>query len=142
MIEREDFNVFACGPVDPSHTIWYGLIINIRQLFRTRVFNPDTRLRFDRRLLLYPWPRGTSHITFNLGSANLKRWSVEIYKHIALILLALLWKRVDHDDFELILDGMELVHFYTSPAITLQPARHAQQASHIIKRIIVVFRFV
>ena len=96
----ENFNVFECCPVDPSHTIWYGLIINILELFRNRVFDPQTRTLFDKRLLFYQWPRGVPRLTFNIGSAKLKRWSMSIYKQIALVLPALFSNLLDDEDFK------------------------------------------
>jgi hypothetical protein len=96
--------------------------MNILQLFRNRVFDTDTRLAFDRRLFHYPWPRGISRISFNIGSAQLKRWSMSIYRQIALILPPLFWKLVDDDDFELVLDVMDIVQFYAAPFYTLANA--------------------
>jgi hypothetical protein len=122
-MEIPQFSIFDCCPVDPSHTIWYGLIINILQLFRNRVFDTTTRIVFDQRLLLYPWPRGMSRITFNIGSSKLKRWSMSIYKQIALILPALFWNLVDDDDFETILDIMDIVQFYAASLYSINNAR-------------------
>ena len=115
--------MFECCPVDPSHTIWYGLIINVLQLFRNRVFDPATRVIFDQRLLYYHWPTGTTRITFNIGSAKLKRWSFSIYKQIALILPALFWNLIDGGDFHLILDITEVVEFYATPSYSLAKTR-------------------
>jgi hypothetical protein len=115
-----NFNLFECCPVDPSHTIWFGLIINILQLFRNRVFDTETRKAFDTRLLHYPWPRGVPKITFNIGQPKLKRWSMSIYRQIALVLPALFWKLVNESDFDLILDVMEIVEFFASPTYNLR----------------------
>jgi hypothetical protein len=123
LMEIPQFNLYDCCPVDPSHTIWYGLIMYTLQLFRNRVFDTATRIIFDQRLLLYPWPRGMPRVTFNVGSPKLKRWSMSIYKQIALILPALFWKLIDDDDFDTILDIMDIVQFYAASSYTISNAR-------------------
>ena len=125
--------------MDPSHTIWYGLIINIIELFRNRVFSPSFRKDFDQRLLHYEWPRGVPRLSFNIGHSKLKRWSMSIYKQIALILPALFWKLIDDMDFELILDIMQIVEFYAAPTYSLKRAKEVSDhafvtVQNIVKR--------
>jgi hypothetical protein len=115
-----NFNLFESCPVDPSHTIWYGLVINVLELFRNRVLTPDQRLVVDRRLLYYPWPSGCQRITFNIGSSRYKRWSMAQYKNIALVMPPLFWRVLDSDHFDLLLDVMEIIQFFAATSYTLK----------------------
>jgi hypothetical protein len=48
---------------------------------------------------------------------------MSIYKQVGLILPALFWNLVDADDFDLILDIMEIIEFYASSSYTLEKAQ-------------------
>ena len=48
---------------------------------------------------------------------------MSIYKQIALILPAVFWRLIDENDFELILDMMDIVQFYNASSYSLNDAR-------------------
>lgn len=119
-------NLFESCLVDPAHSILYGLVINVLNLFRNRVLTTEQRVQLDQRCLSYEWPRGCPRVTFNIGSSTYKRWTMTTYKLIGLILPVLFFNMIETSDFFIIIGVYNIVRFYSASTYTSAGLEDAQ----------------